>query len=175
MLIRELGEADADRYWSVRLRALREHPDAFGTAYEEVRDRPIEPVRQMLREHSEDGDRFILGAFDDAGALVGMVRLGRETGLKERHKATLTSMYVAPEARGQGIGKALVRELIARARGMPGLEQILLAVTASNARARQLYRLYGFAAYGTEPHALRLPDGGYLDEELMILWLNEEP
>jgi ribosomal protein S18 acetylase RimI-like enzyme len=175
MVIRALGAADAEIYWALRLRALREHPDAFGTSHEDVRDRPIASTRQMLREHWESEDRFVLGAFDDAGTLVGMVRLGRENGLKDRHKAALTSMYVASEARRQGIGKALVSDLIARARSLLRLEQILLAVTTTNAAARGLYRSLGFSSYGVEPHALRLPDGTYLDEELMILWLDRAP
>jgi ribosomal protein S18 acetylase RimI-like enzyme len=175
MDIRELGAADAEVYWALRLRALREHPEAFGTAYEEVRDRPIESTRQMLREHHEDAGRFILGAFDDAGTLVGMVRLGRETGLKDRHKAALTSMYVASEVQGQRVGKALMGEVMRRAQALAGLEQILLAVTAPNVEARGLYKAFGFTIYGTEPRALRLPDGTYLEEDLMILWLHEVP
>jgi len=44
-------------------------------------------------------------------------------------------MYVLPERRGQGVGKALVQELIARTRQIDGLEQLLLAVVTTNRTA----------------------------------------
>ena len=38
--IRPLAEADADDFVRLRLRALKEHPEAFGSSYEEERIRP---------------------------------------------------------------------------------------------------------------------------------------
>ena len=171
MHIRSLTVADAEAYWGLRLRALRDHQDAFGTAYEEVRDRPLATTREMLSAQALSPNDRILGAFDTADRLVGMARLSRAPALKERHKAELIGMYVAPEVRGQGIAQRLVEVLIQQARSFDGVEQILLAVTTTNVAARALYLCSGFVVYGTEPHALRLPDGTYLDEDLMILRL----
>ena len=178
MQIRELTEADAPIYWPLRLRGLREDPEAFGSSYTESKDRPLEQAAERLRSGRAQGD-FTLGAFtDDAddveGAgerLVGMVTFVRAPGLKNRHNGDIFGMYVAPEARGQGVGRALVEALIARVRALDGVEQLILAVTASNTAARALYRALGFTVYGLHPHALRLEDGRYLDEELMILRL----
>jgi hypothetical protein len=36
MLIRPLAEADFDAWWRIRPRMLKEHPEAFGSSYEEV-------------------------------------------------------------------------------------------------------------------------------------------
>ena len=40
--IRLLTDADAARWRDLRLRMLREHPDAFGSSYEEALARPLE-------------------------------------------------------------------------------------------------------------------------------------
>lgn len=165
--IRELTEDDVAEFWALRLRALREDPEAFGSSYEESKERPLAETEARLRNARQVGD-FTLGAFVD-GRLVGIVALVRATGMKNRHIADVYSMYVAPEARGQGVGRALMQALIDRARAMEGLERLLLAVVTGQGAARGLYRSLGFEAYGLQLRALKLPDGRYLDEELMAL------
>ena len=86
-----------------------------------------------------------LGAWDGE-RLVGTVTCVRETGRKNRHKATIVSMYVAREASGQGIGRALMTEIIAGPRRWPGLELLQLTVVTENDRARRLYHALGFRA-----------------------------
>jgi ribosomal protein S18 acetylase RimI-like enzyme len=80
-------------------------------------------------------------------------------------------MYVAPEARGQGVGKALLQEVISRASELAGLEQINLMVVTTNIAARRLYLSLGFRVYGLEYHAMKRGDV-YWDEELMVLVLS---
>jgi ribosomal protein S18 acetylase RimI-like enzyme len=172
MRIRPLTEADAPTWRELRLRMLREHPDVFGSAYEEQVSWPVERFAQRLRD-ADTSDNLLLGAFDDE-QLAGSVGMSREQGAKVRHKAIIVSVYVAPEARGRGVARALFDEVIARARAVPDLEQLQLAVTTHNTAARGLYASLGFESYGVEPHALKLPDR-YLDEDLMVLWLHAHP
>ncbi len=168
MLVRKLTEDDLDALWSIRLRSLQDNPEAFGSTYEETQQRGKESFRQRLRQpHAET---FYIGAFEEKH-LAGIVGFYRESGAKGQHKGYIVSMYVAPEQRGHGTGKALLTEAIAQARTVPGLEQLLLSVVTSNAAARRLYRSLGFEVYGLEPRALKHCDQ-YWDEELMILRLN---
>lgn len=167
MEIRELTVEDAQELRELRLRALREEPEAFGSSWEEENARPLEQT--IARLQASDG-MVAFGGFDDDGKLVGMVRLWREDGVKTRHKAYIISMYVAPEARGRGLGRMLLDTAIARAREISGVEQLLLAVNAANTPARNLYLAAGFESYGREPLALKVGDR-YLDEELMVLFL----
>ena len=111
---------------------------------------------------------FYLGAFDET--LIGMVGFYREEGIKDRHKGYVVSMYVLPEKRGYGMGKALMQELIAQAKQLAGLEQLQLAVVTTNRAACLLYRSLGFEVYGTEPRALKMGEH-YWDEDLMVLGL----
>ncbi len=110
---------------------------------------------------------FALGCLE-GGTLVGIVRYSREEGPKEGHKGHIRSFYIAATHRGQGLGRALLTELIARASRDPTPEQISLGVTSTQLTAMKLYASLGFTIFGTEPHALKI-DGRYVDEHLMTL------
>lgn len=168
--LRELTPDDAAVYWPLRLRALRDEPYAFGSSYEDAKDRPLEEVAKRL---AASGDDFTLGAFLN-GALVGIVTFHRQVGAKARHTANIFGMYVAPEAQGRGVGGDLLDALLARARTLEGLEQIYLGVVTTQTAARALYRSRGFEVYALVRRGLKVGDT-YLDEDGMVLWLNGAP
>ncbi len=161
VVVRQLDENDVEDYWQLRLRGFREEPELFGSSHEELAGRALAEVERDLR-----GGNVVVGAF--APALVGIVGLHREPRRKRRHRAILWGMYVGREARGSGVGRALLDEIIRVARATEGLEQIILTVMAHNAAAIALYRRFGFEVYGHAPRAMLL-DGRAFDEELMRL------
>lgn len=163
MLVRTLGKADTIDFWHLRLSALRDAPELFGSTVEENQHRSLADVAG--RELREEPGHFVVGAFTPE--LVGVAGLTRDPRKKRRHRANLWGMYVSPAARGLGVGRALVGEIIARARA-EGVEQIILTVMAHNAPAIGLYRAFGFESYGHAPRAMIL-DGRAFDEELMRL------
>jgi ribosomal protein S18 acetylase RimI-like enzyme len=163
MEIRPLQPANAKIIRKLRLEALLDSPESFGSSYEEEREYPLKRFKDRL----ESG--CTLGAFLHE-ELVGMVTLMEETRNKTRHKATIYAMYVRPAQRGQGIGKKLMIEAIKQAKRINGIEQIHLSVVTSNDAAKQLYLSLGFEIYGRERHALKIGDS-YLDEEHMCLFL----
>lgn len=166
MLVRRLTPADATLYRSLRLRALREHPDAFTSSYEDDREQPVEASAARLAGHA------FWGAYE-ASELVGMVGLERETRAKNRHKATVVGMYVAPQCAGQGVGRALLEALVAHARGQ-GIESLVLTVTDGNGHAQRLYERAGFRSFGVEPDAIRV-DGQSFGKNHMHLALAPAP
>ena len=165
MLVRKLTEEDGEALWTLRLKALKDNPEAFAATYEETLRSGKERLIHRLRL---DEEAFYLGAFESG--LVGMLYFRRDEGGKNYHKGRILSMYVQPESRGLGVGKALLREVITQANSISGLEQLHLMVVTTNDAARSLYRSMGFEVYGTILQAMKV-DEQYWDEELMVLRL----
>ncbi len=110
--------------------------------------------------------RAVFGAFDDA-QLAGIIGLQREAHLKLAHKGFIWGMYVAPEYRQHGVGRALVDAVLAHAYAMPGIDRVNLSVNAANPAAIALYEAAGFIRYGLERDFMRI-DGVPQDEIHMV-------
>lgn len=156
--IRRLTSADAEAFQRLRLEGFERHPLQFRIAVEDEADLPIDSVRARLDRE------YVVGGFQN-GELVAIGGINRMAGLKHRHKALLWGMYVRQEARGHGLGDAIVSRLLNQAVA-EGIEGVVLTVAADNGRARALYERWGFKLYGIEPRALKHGDT-YFDEALM--------
>jgi predicted GNAT family acetyltransferase len=130
---RRLTPDDWEVLRDIRLRALADSPDAFGSTLEREREFPekewrrrlVRPVYAVL-----DGGRPVAmaGAFPDEGRLH------------------VWGMWTDPEHRGRGHARALLDALVARAvaEGTP----VSLHVNVANPVARAAYESYGFVATG---------------------------
>ena len=168
-LVRRLTALDAPSLRRLRLDALVETPESFGSSYEEEHTLTLDDIQGWV---TPQDDSAMFGVFmgDD---LVGIIGVGRQRKLKMRHKAHIWSVYVAPEQRGRGLGRLLLQAAIAHARTMRGIRQVQLSVTSNNTSAAALYAGLGFVEYGREREALCVNDQLY-DETLMALPLAEK-
>ncbi|MEP6473692.1 MAG: GNAT family N-acetyltransferase [Gemmatimonadota bacterium] len=156
--VRRLTSADAAAFQRLRLEGFERHPLQFRFAVEDEIDLTLESVGARLDRE------YVVGGFIGR-KLVAIGGISRLTGLKHRHKALLWGMYVREEARGVGLGDAIVSRLLNQAVA-EGVEAVVLTVAADNARGRALYERWGFTLYGVEPRALKHGDV-YFDEALM--------
>lgn len=148
MEIRRLTIADAAAYRALRLRGLREHPDAFTSSWEEDSEKPIADSEARLASHQQRH----WGAFVD-GRLQGLTGLELLRRAKERHKGRVVGMYVAADRAGLGLGSALLAAAITEAR-RSAITDLVLTVSEGNVSAMHVYRKAGFTAFGTEPRAI---------------------
>lgn len=165
MELRLLTPDDAATFWHLRLEALRNDPASFADSAEEHLETTVATARERLSKNDATSN-FLVGMFEE-GKLAATAGFYRYTHNKERHKGHIWGVYVRPESRGKGVGSALMKEIVRRARELKGLEQITL-VASANFPAQRLYQAIGFESYGIEPHSLKIGEQ-YVDDVLMVL------
>jgi len=106
---------------------------------------------EYLRESWDEAWEDLSETVKDGVALIAEVDEGPVgfvfcvLGDRGRKTAHVTDLYVRPEARGKGVGAALLGELLEPARAA-GLDHVSLEVLVRNHDARRLYDRLGFAA-----------------------------
>lgn len=92
-----------------------------------------------------------------------VVAFGVLAGVGRPGPVELRRMVVAPEGRGQGLGRLLLRQLLEHVRARPEVTKVWLDVGADNTRAHSLYRAFGFVERPAPPWATLLENGLYLE------------
>jgi len=104
------------------------------------------------------------------GKIVGQCSVGIvRNNDRYRHRAAV-AFILLQEYWGLGIGGKMMEECIKWCTAH-GITQIELDVVKDNERALKMYQSFGFEIVGTQPKALRYPDGTYADEYLMVKML----
>lgn len=158
----EIVDLPAERwedFRSLRLKALRSDPTAFGSSFEEEELFTEEEWKRRIRN-------TIFALSNDRP--VGMIVYVSDR-TKTRHVAEIFGVYVEAEYRGRGIGRRLLEEAQSRIRKERNIVKVKLAVNSEQRVAVKLYRNAGFVVAGK---LKELKTGrGYFDELIMELLL----
>lgn len=102
------------------------------------------------------GARIQLVAQEPGGRILGTVQLVFARPENQPHRADVSKLLVHPEARRQGLGERLMREIerLALAEG-----RNLLVLDTASADAERLYRRLGWQVCGPIPRYALLPAG----------------
>lgn len=150
-------------YKVIRLEALKENPEAFGSTYE----KEVNYSSEEWQARTKDKDILIFIAKDSI-APIGMVGIHRKV-QSEGVTAHLWGMFVKKNHRGMGIGKRLLQQAIEVARENKEYSTITLDVNPSQTAAVQLYHLLGFKPSGTRMYRM----GDSKDHELLSMKLED--
>lgn len=164
LAVRPIQAHEWATYRDVRLRALQDAADAFGSSFAAEAMRSDEEWAQRIiaaTTSARDCPLFALHGQQVCGLI--WCKLAAD----EPSRADLYQMWVAPQARGQGAGHALLKAALDWAR-KKGCRQVHLGVTAADSPALRLYQRHGFRATGPlEP----LREGSPLMAQAMVLGL----
>ena len=118
---------------------------------------------KVFNDELAQPSRVYLLALDD-GEVIGYAGL-----MVVFEDAHITTMSVAPAARGSGVGQRMMMKLVDAAIAAEA-EHLTLEVRMSNDPAQALYRKFGFAPVGVRKDY-------YLNEDALIMWasgINED-
>jgi len=163
--IRPFIPSEWREYRDLRLRALKESPDAFGSTFEKSSLIPDSEWKARLERVSPHTDLPMAAMAGDEA--VGLAWAKREN--PDDDVAHLYQMWVAPEFRGAGIGRGLVDAAVNWARDR-GVKAMVLDVTCGNVPAARLYESMGFRPVGT-PVPLR-PGSDLLEQTMELRFSN---
>ena len=134
--VRRLTPDDVPVLREIRLRALADTPENFGSLVAAERAKPDGEWRDWLR------DRAWFAAFDEDEDAVALV-----CGWPAGPEWLVFSMWVAPQARGRGVAVRLM-DAVREAAEEAGADAIGLHVFEGNDRARRVYARLGFVHTG---------------------------
>ncbi len=132
----------------VRLRALQDTPQAFGSTY--ARESLLADTEWIQRAARWNGERAILYLAIDGDVACAIA--GTHLVQDDATRAQLISMWTAPTHRRRGIGRLLVTEILGWAR-LRKASTLQLMVTCNNEPAILFYQRLGFTLTGrTAPY-----------------------
>jgi GNAT superfamily N-acetyltransferase len=144
--IRRLKREEGLKYREIRLRALRDSPDAFGTTFTEAEAKPPQWFIDRARELDEQPDRWgVLIACDDDDAFHGMLYAAVSS--ESPSTMEVFGMWTDPALRRQRIAASLIDAVVSWAKRL-GLNRIELWVTEGNDAAIGFYNRVKFRDTG---------------------------
>jgi ribosomal protein S18 acetylase RimI-like enzyme len=159
MRIRHVLAHEGDRLREIRLRALKTDPYAYGTTHAGDLERPASWWEEGARRSEAGVERRFI-AVDSTDRWVGLALVREDD--EAPGDAVINAMWVAPEARGLGLGRELCSACVAWARAA-GFPVVRLTAKVGNAAAIGLYEAFGFERVGVVEDefvfALRLERG----------------
>jgi GNAT superfamily N-acetyltransferase len=159
LVVRRVLPSDVRRARELRLRALQSDPTSFGSTYAREAAFDDEVWEGRVERGARGDDAATLLAFRDDDA-VGLVSAFRDE--EAANVFEVVGMWVAPEARGRGVGRRLLEEIETWIASCGGIE-VRLAVTNVATAARGLYESVGYVPDGRadkSPHTPGLVELG---------------
>jgi ribosomal protein S18 acetylase RimI-like enzyme len=163
MTVKRIISSDWQEYKKIRLEALKNEPQAFGSSYAKENERTeIEWQNKLAKSEDLNGTSFFY-AVSKSGLFVAVGGAYQDN----NKQWNIVAIYTKKEVRGQGLGqrvfKSIINELKARK-----IKKAYLRVNTLQVAAQALYEKNGFVIKQIIKDQL-LGDGKYYNEVEMFI------
>jgi L-amino acid N-acyltransferase YncA len=157
MKIRAAAEADRDAIWEI-------FPEVVAAGDTYAIDPDVSREEALAYWSGANTQTYVA---ESTGRVVGTYILRPNQSGRGSHVANAGFM-VAPDARGQGIGRAMGEHCLSEARRLGFRAMQFNFVVSTNESAVRLWEDLGFKIVGSLPSAFRHPEKGYVDVYVMF-------
>ncbi len=140
----------------------------FILRYPEEVTETIEEEAAFLKSIVDSNSNLMIAAVIN-GEIAGNCQLAIHKRMKTSHRGTV-AIGLKKKYWGIGLGTAIFQELIAISK-KNGVSQLELEVIEGNTRAIALYKKMGFFNYGERKNSIKLKDGSFVSEFLMMRYV----
>lgn len=130
-------------------------------------DKRVDEVADLIVHRTTAGHGFLVATEDDTGAILGFATYAQFRGGIGYARTMEHSIILAPQARGKGLGRALLTAIEKHAHE-EGAHQILAGVSSENADGIKFHQAMGYV------ECARIRDAGYKFGRYMDLVLMQK-
>ena len=164
-LLRSPCEDDAEEMLEFIIQASGE-TDFLMKFPEEYADFTIEQEKEFINAAYHGSNSMMIACIVD-NKFAGNCMISFNDSKKCRHRASV-AIALLQEFWNLGIGTRMFEELFKIAEEREEVCQIELDFIEGNNRARSLYEKMGFRITGVKPNAIRMKDGSFVNEYMMV-------
>lgn len=155
--VRPLAQADWEVFRSIRLEALKDSPQFFGSNF--VRENAF--TQTDWHERLSGDGKAMFGLFDE-NQIIGLTGIVTDQNDQSQKTALIISSYTTPVYRGKGLSRMLYQACISWAKDQPQIKRITVSHRESNLASKHANQKFGFVEIGRSSKTW--PDGTSEDE-----------
>jgi phosphinothricin acetyltransferase len=129
------------------------HAVLHTTATADEEPRTLADRETWFDERQRLGFPIIVAEMEERGPVVGWGSLGPYHSRVGYKRTAENSIYIADHHKGKGVGTAILRELVDRARSL-GMHAVVAVIAGDNDASVRLHAAFGFENYGRLPELI---------------------
>ncbi len=142
----------------IRLEGLKNNPNSFSHSYQ---NKILQSDKEWKNKFSSKRDNIII-LNKQTNSVIGMSVIFYSQDNKTKHTASIGSVYINPEFRGQGLANKLIGFTLKKIKENKEIIKVKLTVIESQTAAENLYKKFGFKIIGINKKEIKI-NNTYLD------------
>ena len=136
----------------IRLEGLKNNPNSFSHSYQ---NKILQSDKEWKNKFSSKRDNIII-LNKQTNSVIGMSVIFYSQDNKTKHTASIGSVYINPEFRGQGLANKLIGFTLKKIKENKEIIKVKLTVIESQTAAENLYKKFGFKIIGINKKEIKI-------------------